>query len=107
MPIFLPRIESERSVSGIASAISGSLTITSEKPLSLRTLSDLPIEIRTVAEVRPAVSSISRACAPVEANGVTSCAAATIASKAAQLAALAAMRRDRAASVPGRRASLF
>jgi len=53
VPIFLPRTESERSLSGIASAISGSLTMTSLNELSVRTLSDLPIEIFTTADVRP------------------------------------------------------
>jgi hypothetical protein len=42
--------------------MSGSLTITSEKLSMVRAFSDLPIEILTVADVRPALSSTSRAC---------------------------------------------
>ena len=62
--------------------------MTSEKLSSLRTLSDLPIEMRTVAEVRPAVSSISRASARLGREPRGQLAAATSASMAAQLAAL-------------------
>ena len=64
MPIFLPRIESERSVSGIASATSGSLTITSEKLLvGAHALRLADRDLARSPTVRPAVSSISRACA--------------------------------------------
>jgi len=49
VPIFLPRIDSERSVSGVTSATSASPTVTSVKLASSRISSVLPTVTMTVA----------------------------------------------------------